>query len=185
MFSRLAAALSLLLAAPAALCAQSAHQPLPRIVVNPGGHYLQTEDGRPFFWLGDSAWELLHRTTPEECSYYLATRAEQGFTVIQTVVLSEFNGVTQPSIWGEKPLIDNDPLRPNPRYFDRIAAIVDEAASRGLYVALVPIWGDKLTAPWGSGPRLFRNDNLPVAHEFARALAARLRDRTNVVWIFG
>jgi hypothetical protein len=172
------------IASSAALCAP-ARPSLPRVQVNPAGHYLQTEGGRPFFWLGDTAWELIHRTTPEETSYYLATRAQQGFTVIQTVVLSEFNGVTEPSVWGERPLIDNDPLRPNPRYFDRVVAIVDEAASRGLYVALVPIWGDKLTAPWGSGPRLFRNDNLAVAHDFARYLADRLRDRTNVIWILG
>ncbi len=158
---------------------------LPRIVVHPEGHYLQTEDGRPFFWLADTAWELIHRTTPEECSYYLATRSQQGFTVIQTVVLSEFDGITTSSAWGEKPLIDNDPMRPNPRYFDRVVAILDEAAARGLYVALVPIWGDKLTAPWGSGPRVFRTDNLPAAESFARYLATRLRDRTNVLWILG
>ena len=51
--------------------------PLPRVVVHPGGHYLQTEDGRPFFWLGDTAWQLVHATTREECSYYLHTRARR------------------------------------------------------------------------------------------------------------
>ncbi|KAA6456202.1 DUF4038 domain-containing protein [Acidobacteria bacterium AB60] len=160
-------------------------QPLPRIQVHPGGHFLQTQDGRPFFWLGDTAWELIHHTTREECSYYLKTRAEQGFTVIQTVVLSEFDGVTKPSALGEYPLIDQDPSRPNPKYFDRVVEIVDEAASRGLYVALVPVWGDKLTAPWGAGPRLFTTQNLPVAREFARSLADRLKDRTNLLWILG
>lgn len=168
------------------LCGQAAKSaPLPRIVVHPGGHYLQTEDGTPFFWLGDTAWELIHHTTREETSYYLATRAQQGFTVIQTAVLSEFDGILQPSAWGEKPFLENDPTRPNPRYFDRIAEIVDEAGARGLYVALVPIWGDKLTAPWGAGPRLFRNDNTDVARGFARYLATRLKDRSNVLWILG
>lgn len=52
-------------------------------------------------------------------------------------------------------------------------------------MALVPIWGDKLTAPWGTGPRLFRNDNLPDVHFFAHYLADRLKDRSNVVWILG
>ena len=62
---------------------------------------------------------------------------------------------------------------------------MDEAAANGLYVALVPIWGDKLTAPWGSGPRLFRNDNLADARFFAHYLADRLKDRSNVIWILG
>jgi hypothetical protein len=160
-------------------------QRLPSIAVHPGGHFLQTDDGRPFFWLGDTAWELIHHTTREECSYYLHTRSMQGFTVIQTVVLSEFQGVTTPSALGEKPFVDNDPRRPNERYFDRVAEIVDEAAADGLYVALVPTWGDKLTAPWGDGPRLFRLDNLKDAHGYARYLAQRLKGRTNLMWILG
>jgi hypothetical protein len=158
---------------------------LPRITVHPGGHYLQTATERPFFWLGDTAWELIHHTTREECSYYLHTRSMQGFTVIQTVVLSEFQGITQPSALGEKPFLENDPKRPNGKYFDRVLEIVDEAASLGLYVGLLPTWGDKLTAPWGDGPRLFRSDNLEDARRFASYLANRLKDRTNVLWILG
>jgi len=158
---------------------------LPLIRVHADGHSLETADGRPFFWMGDTAWELIHHTTREVASYYLHTRGQQGFTIIQTVVLSEFDGITKPSALGLLPLIDNDPRKPNPAYFDRIVEIVDEAGANGLYVALVPIWGDKLTAPWGSGPRLFRNDNLPDAHYFAHYLANRLKDRTNVVWILG
>ena len=158
---------------------------LPRVQVHPSGHFLQTEDGRPFFWLGDTAWELIHRTTREETSYYLQTRSLQGFTVTQTVALAEFNGVNEPSALGLTPLIENDPRRPNPAYFDRVVKIVDEAASRQLYVALLPTWGDKLTAPWGDGPRIFRNDNLADARAYAQFLASRLKDRTNVIWILG
>ena len=159
--------------------------PLPRVQVHAGGHYLQTEEGHPFFWLGDTAWELIHHTTREEAGYYLHTRSLQGFSVIQTVALSEFNGVNTPSALGLRPLIDNDPRKPNPAYFDRIVEIVDEAAARQLYVALLPTWGDKLTAPWGDGPRIFRNDNLPDARSYAKYLATRLNDRSNLIWILG
>ncbi len=135
--------------------------------------------------MGDTAWELIHHTTREEASYYLHTRARQGFTVIQTVILSEFKGVTEPSALGLKPLIENDPRRPNPAYFDRVVEIADEAAANGLYVGLLPTWGDKLTAPWGDGPRLFRLDNLGDARFFASFVAQRLKDRSNVLWILG
>lgn len=155
------------------------------IAVHPEGHFLQTADGRPFFWLGDTAWELIHSTTPDESSYYLATRARQGFTVIQTVVLAEMNGVNKPTPLGQRPFVDNDPTRPNEAYFDRVAALVDEAETRGLYVALLPTWGDKLTAPWGEGPRLFTLENLPVARGYGRYLGAKLKGRTNVVWMLG
>lgn len=173
--------LFLALASPYLAAANS----LPQIGVHPDGHYLQTADGRPFFWLGDTAWELIHATTREECSYYLATRARQGFTVIQTVVLAEFDGIKKPTPLGEKPFVDDDPTKPNEAYFDRVVEIVDEAAARGLYVALLPTWGDKLTAPWGEGPRLFRLDNLDVARGYGRYLGAKLKGRTNVVWMLG
>jgi hypothetical protein len=163
----------------------SGGESLPRVRVHSGGHLLETEDGRPFFWLGDTAWELIHHTTREEASYYLHTRSLQGFTVIQTVVLSEFNGVNEASALGLKPLIENDPRKPNPAYFDRVVELVDEAARRHLYVALLPTWGDKLTAPWGDGPRIFRNDNLADARAYAHYLAARLKDRSNVIWMLG
>lgn len=158
---------------------------LPLIRVQKEGHYLETADGRPFFWLGDTAWQLIDGTTREECSYYLHTRAAQGFTVVQTTVLAEFDGLNQPSVLGERPFFDNDPMRPNDKYFDRVVEIVDEASSVGLYVALLPTWGDKLTAPWGAGPRVFRNDNLPVARTYARHLGLKLRGRSNVVWMLG
>ena len=77
---------------------------LPRIVVHPEGHYLCGTDGSPFFWLGDTAWQLIQQTTRDECSYYLHTRARQGFTVIQAVVLAEFGGVKEPTAEGLAPV---------------------------------------------------------------------------------
>lgn len=158
---------------------------LPRLRVHPEGHFLETEDGRPFFWLGDTAWQLIHSLTRDECSYYLHARGTQGFTVVQAVVLAEMNGVRKPSALGLRPFEGDDPARPNPAFFDRVVEIVDEAAGQGLYVALLPAWGDKLTAPWGAGPRLFRNDDLPTARGYGRFLAGRLRERSNVVWMLG
>ena len=83
--------LALILATLAVTCAATDRPALKPIRVNAEGHYLETSDGKPFFWLGDTAWELIHATTRDECSYYLKTRARQGFTVIQTNVLAEMN----------------------------------------------------------------------------------------------
>ena len=158
---------------------------LPRIRVHQDGHLLETEDGEPFFWLGDTAWQLIAATTREECSYYLHTRARQGFRVIQTVVLSENDGINRATALGLRPFSAGDPHHPEAAYFERVREIVREAAALGLYAALVPAWGDKLTAPWGTGPRIFGNDNLPDAEEYGRYLSAALRDESNVVWVLG
>ncbi|RXK55597.1 DUF4038 domain-containing protein [Oleiharenicola lentus] len=172
--------LSLFLFSAAGLAA-----PLLPIRVHSGGHHLETTDGRPFFWLGDTAWSLLHATDRDECSYYLRTRADQGYTVIQVNVLAEMDGVRRPTALGLKPFHNLDAARPVDAYFDRFVELVDEAAARGLYVAVLPAWGDKLTAPWGEGPRLFDLTNLPVVRAYGRYLGTKLRGRTNVIWMLG
>ena len=62
------------------------------LTVSRNHRYLVDEKGSAFFWLGDTAWELFHRLNREEADHYLETRAAQGFTVIQAVVLAEFDG---------------------------------------------------------------------------------------------
>ena len=65
--------------------------------VTTNGHFLQYEDGTPFFWLGDTAWELFHRLKLEEINTYLDNRQSKGFNVIQAVVLAEFDGLRKPN----------------------------------------------------------------------------------------
>ncbi|MBO7108250.1 MAG: DUF4038 domain-containing protein, partial [Verrucomicrobia bacterium] len=43
--------------------------------VSDNKHFLQHQDGTPFFYLGDTAWELFHRLNHEEADLYLADRA--------------------------------------------------------------------------------------------------------------
>jgi hypothetical protein len=175
-----------LLAMPAPVCAKTGEGagPLP-VSVSANGHYLVTSDGKPFFWLADTAWELVHSTTREEIQYYLQSRAQEGFTVIQAVVLGEMDGLNKPTPDGLTPFAGNDPAKPNAAYFDRVDFIVSEAERLGLHVALLPSWGDKITAPWGAGPRIFTKDNLPTARAYGRFLANRLRAHRNIIWMLG
>lgn len=51
-----------------------------------------------------------------------------GFTVIQAVALSENDGLRTPNAFGERPLVENDPRRPNDRYSAHVDWVVDRAA---------------------------------------------------------
>ena len=53
-----------------------------RLHVSDNRRYLAYEDGRPFFYLGDTAWELFHRLDREEADTYLQDRAAKRYTVI-------------------------------------------------------------------------------------------------------
>jgi hypothetical protein len=89
-----------------------------KLRISNDSRYLQYENGEPFFYLGDTAWELFHRLTRDEADLYLQTRAQQGFNVIQAVVLAELDGLRVPNREGHLPLIDNDPTQPNETYFE-------------------------------------------------------------------
>src|SRR3546814_11906017 len=75
-----------------------------QLKVSENGHFLEYQNGDPFFWLGDTAWELFHRLDRKEAALYLENRAEKGFTVIQAVVLAEFDGLNTPNAYGVTPL---------------------------------------------------------------------------------
>lgn len=165
----------------AALCVSAA--PLPRLKVCDNHRYLCTAEGKPFFYLADTAWELFHRLNREEAIRYLDTRAAQGFTAIQAVALAELDGVTEPNAYGKLPLIDKDPARPavGPgSYWDNVDFIVDQANARGMYVAMLPSWGRWVNDGRGDEP-LLTPANAQIYGEF---LGKRYGHK-GVIWILG
>lgn len=149
--------------------------------VSPNGHYL-LRDGKSFFWLGDTGWELFHRLNREQADQYLKTRSSQGFTVIQAVVLAEFDGLHTPNANGDLPLLHDDPTKPNESYFKHVDYIIDRAAEEGLVIGLLPTWGDKVTIKWGKGPVIFNPENALI---YGRWLGDRYKERKNIIWILG
>lgn len=156
-------------------------EPPERLMVSEDGRRLVYEDGTPFFWLGDTAWELFHRLDREEADFYLEDRARKGFTVIQAVVLAELDGLRTPGPYGATPLVDADPTRPNEAYFEHVDYIVNRADSLGLFIGMLPTWGDKFNLKWGVGPEVFTPENARV---YGRFLGERYRNAP-VIWILG
>lgn len=168
-----------------------------QIGVDPTGSYLVTKkDGKPFFMLADTGWELFHRLTREEAVHYLETREKQQFNVIMAVALAEINGLRAPNMYGSLPFKDletlewavtpgNDPAIPGEYdYWDHVDFIVEEAAKRGMYIGLLPTWGDKVAYLWGEGPMVFYN-HPEAAYAYAKRLAERYKDHWNIIWILG
>ena len=152
-----------------------------RLKISGNRRYLTDADGKPFFYLGDTAWELFHRLDREEADYYLQTRADQGYTVIQAVALAEFGGLTEPNPYGDLALQDGDPTRPNEAYFQHVDWIIDRAEALGLYVALLPTWGDKWNKAWGEGPEVFTPENARIYGEW---IGRRYKDKP-ILWVLG
>ncbi len=150
--------------------------------ISPNKRYL-LKDNKPFFWLGDTAWELFHRLDREEAEYYLKKRLSQGFTVIQCVALAEMDGLNTPNAYGHKPLINNDPTKPNEDYFKHVDFVIDKAAELGLTIGLLPTWGDKLDkSSWGKGPNIFDVNNAKI---YGNWIGTRYKNMKNIIWILG
>jgi hypothetical protein len=156
---------------------------LPRLRVSENQRFLVHEDGTPFFWLGDTAWELFHRLNREEADKYLENRAKNGFTVIQAVVVAEIDGLRTPNAYGHTPFHEMDSSRPNEEYFAHVDYIVDKAASLNLYIGMLPSWGR-----WVGGADANRPDNdffnAGNAADYGRFLARRYANRP-IIWVLG
>lgn len=159
--------------------------------VSENKRFLVHADGTPFFYLGDTAWELFHRLDRKQAVEYLDLRAKQKYTVIQAVALAELNGLVDPNAYGDLPLVDRDPKRPaittgsDPKnaeqydYWDHVDFIVDEANRRGIHIGLLPTWGSWASTTRGQGPV-----NTNTAQAYGEFLGKRY-GKKSVIWILG
>lgn len=151
-------------------------------VSDDGRHLMRAATAEPFLWIGDTAWELFHRLDQEESLHYLDRRASQGFSVIQAVALAESDGLRTPNAYGDLPFLDCDPTRPNEHYFAHVDFIIRAANERGLIIALLPTWADKVpNKAGGTGPVVFDVTN---AERYGNFLGRRYRD-AGIVWMLG
>ena len=152
--------------------------------------YLAWDDEIPFFYLGDTAWELFHKLDQQESEYYLRERKRQGFTAVQAVALAEYAGLTKGNAYGRLPLKlrDNlpDPGQPDLEgpysYWEHVDFIIQAAQKQDLFITLLPTWGDKFNKCWGEGPEIFTPEN---AYVYGKWLADRYQDQPNVIWMLG
>lgn len=178
-----------LVAAPLmAFKAQAQTNNSPKLKISENRRFLVKDDGTPFFYLGDTAWELFHRLNREEADRYLKNRAAKGFTVIQAVALAELDGLNDPNPYGHRPLVNNDPTQPdvkdgaNNDYWDHVDYIVRQAAAQNLFIGFLPTWGDKWNKKWGVGPEIF---NAQTAESYGEWIGRRYKNAPNIIWILG
>ena len=154
------------------------------------GRFLFWEDGEPFFYLGDTAWDLFHALNREEAEYYFSERKRQGFTVVQAVALAELDGLTRPNAYGRLPLLERsgmpDPTLPDTEgeysYWDHVDFVVKTAEKYDMFIAMLPTWGDKFHLCWGKGPEIFDDEN---AYVYGRWIAERYGKYQNIIWMLG
>lgn len=137
--------------------------------VSASHRFLVTEDGRPFFWLRDTAWRL-NILAPDEVDAYMENRVRHAFNVIQV-----HPGFEHSDYAGNLPFLDGAPDRPNEAFWRHIDDILAKARAHGVYVALVPMWGQEYA-------EAFKAD-AEKARRFGRWIGSRYASQSHVVWI--
>jgi hypothetical protein len=158
----------------------------PALSVSTNHRFLQTENGDSFFWLGDTGWLLFTKLSREEAGQYLETRRQQGFNVIQVMVIHSLTNAV--NVYGDSALIGGKLDKPKVTtgnsfsdsqqydYWDHIDYIIDLAGKKGIYMALVPVWGSNVRS--GQVTSL-------QAEKYAKWLSERYKKKNNVIWLNG
>jgi hypothetical protein len=159
---------------------------LPDLQISENKRFLAAETGVPFFWLGDTGWLLFSKLNREEAEKYFEDRHQKGFNVIQVMVLHNVKKAV--NFYGDSALINcnidqpltttgnspDDPAQYD--YWDHIDYLINLAQKKGLYMAIVPVWGTNIRNGSVTGEK---------AGKYALWLAERYKDKSNVIWING
>jgi hypothetical protein len=155
------------------------------LAISENHHHFTDGSGKPFFWLGDTGWLLFSKLTREEAIKYLDDRAQKGFNVIQVMMAHSLSDTT---VYGDYAFIGEDVTHPllthgnsfdNPKeydFWDHVDFLIDQAGKRGIYMALVPVWGSIVKAG---------KVNSGQAEIYAEFLAQRYKNKTNIIWVNG
>lgn len=158
---------------------------MPGLIVSPDGHFLMTDHGKPFFWMGDTGWLLFSKLTRKEADEYLDDRSRKGFNVIQVMVM---HSVSDVNVYGDSALVNKNIATPKTTpgnnfsnkeeydYWDHVDYIINKAAEKGIYMALVPVWGGNV-----------KNGlvNQQQTKIYAAWLANRYKNKPNIIWVNG
>ncbi|MDR3220058.1 MAG: glycoside hydrolase family 140 protein [Dysgonamonadaceae bacterium] len=149
-----------------------------KLVVSSNHRFLQYENGKPFFWLGETAWLLPSRLNREEVGYFIGETAKNGFNVIQTSVL---HSIPAMNAYGHSALPKGFDFKDIDKegeynYWKHVDYIVEQAQSRGIYIGIVCVWGGSVKAG-----RLTAEN----AQKYGVFLANRYKKYPNIIWIIG
>jgi hypothetical protein len=144
--------------------------------------HLEHADGTPFFWLADTGWNAALRASDEEWSYYLQTRAAQGFTAVQWVT-TQWIAAPEGDREGRLAYTGREQIRIDPAFFQRLDRRVAAINAAGLLSAPVMLWAATWVDP-PSANSVNPGESLPVdqAILLCRYMVARW-GAYNQLWI--
>lgn len=173
----------------------------PLLHVSSNGRYLATPSNQPFFLVGDTAWSLALSLTESEASFYLSTRAGQGFNTIffdavglKSIVSgvstdrngnAPFNGTLPGGQYDVSTVpAAGDTTTSAGRYWQHVDNLITMANNLGIEIALDVY---DTYCPWFQTGT--RDGNSPSStaklQAYGQFLGRRYGAFPNIIWVFG
>jgi len=152
-----------------------------KLKVSANGRYFTDQGGKPFFYLGDTAWLIFQRLDNKEVDDYLKDRAGKGFTVLQAYVirgLDKRHPDGPINLLGESPFIDRDPTKPNEAFFKHVDHVINRANEIGIVMGLV------VAKSWHVNKHPEQVFNAKNGYTFGKFLGERYKNNA-VLWYVG
>ena len=167
--------------------------------VSDDGRHLVWADGKPFYYVADTPWQLLASLDLEDTKEYIDIRAEQGFTALQLVATPwsfddraarwDFEGEqgqARVNANGEVPFFNaqggapqhNGEVgfdRPNDAYWRHVDIVLDYLADKDMAAYFIPLWASNFS----------RSFSEEAHYAIGKALGTRYRTQSNMIWVLG
>jgi hypothetical protein len=140
------------------------------IAVSPNGRHFVHPGGEPFFWLGDTQWELSRAFSLDDVRTIMQTRQQQGFSVLHVMLTGVGDGAA-PNLAGHRPWLNDDPSTPDDRFFAHVDDVLELGRERGMVLAVGvfhQVQAERVT--------------VANARAYAAWLARRYREVPNLIW---
>jgi hypothetical protein len=142
--------------------------------VSANGRYLQWSIDKPFFINACTAWSLTSAYSDQEVKQYLDNRVAGKFNTIQiSAVFAEIVKTIADSAF-----LNQDILKPSPKFWARVDGVVRQATDRGLVVMINPIWKHSLN-------EFIQANGAEKCRKYGMWFANRYKDNPRVIYFLG
>ncbi|MGE3616220.1 MAG: Ig-like domain-containing protein [Gemmatimonadales bacterium] len=148
-------------------------------------HYLEDQNGRPFFINAESMWSLLVQPTYTNANTYLNDRKAKGVNTILVQLITKFAAKAPKNVANEAPFTGANFTTPNEAYFAHADSIINRATSLGFMILLDVAYLGHVTDN-GQGFFLeFQAAPLSAMRVWGEYVGNRYKNNPNIVWVVG
>jgi len=153
--------------------------------LSPDHRYLDDQNRKPYFLLGEAAWSLIAQLSKEDAVSYLDDRKSKGFNVLMVNLIEHAFSTNPPkNYYGDSPFTDTTFITPREDYFLHADYVITEAEKRGITIMLYPIYLGYNCGSQGWCQEV-ESATLEDMRSWGQFVGNRYKNFNNIIWSIG